>query len=150
MCVTTLESTFEGPRRIADIEVEGVNGVELTLNNAIFGNIIASEDDVPPSDADVAGMAHLEGVKFPSFPEKRENEVDDGEETSIGAIIGASHAQLWTTGEKRHGGAGLPIGVETGIGWGLLGPKNCSNFAASCHLLSFQPYRDEINENIEI
>ena len=57
MCVTTLESTFEGPRRIADVEVEGVNGVELTLNNAIFGNIIAGEDDVPPSDADVEGMA---------------------------------------------------------------------------------------------
>ena len=78
------------------------------------------------------------------------NEVDDGEETSIGAIIGASHAQLWMTGEKRHGSAGQPIGVETKIGWGLLGPKNCSNFAASCHLLSFQPCRDEIMENIEI
>ena len=150
MSVTTLESTIESRRRVADVEIEGVNGVKLVLNDAIYGNIIASEDDKPPTKDDVIGLTHLNDVEFPIFPPTSSEEiyVDEGE--TIGAIIGASHAQLWTTGEKRHGDVGQPIGVETRLGWGLLGPKNGSNFVVSCHLLSSQPCRDEIIGNIEI
>ena len=69
LTVTTLGNTSVGMRQVADVEVEGVNGVKLTLNGAIFGNIIAAEDDRPPNNADIAGITHLEGVEFPRFPE---------------------------------------------------------------------------------
>ena len=56
MQITTLEKTVEGKREVADVLVEGTNGYNLTLNNAIFGEIIASKDDRPPLAKDVNGM----------------------------------------------------------------------------------------------
>ena len=70
MSVTTLDRTTESVRQVADVNVEGTNGVRLTLGGAIFGNIIAAEGDTPPSDADVAKWPHLEGITFPRFPPK--------------------------------------------------------------------------------
>ena len=58
MRVTTLDRVVESERLMADVDVEGVNGVALKLNGAIFGNIIAAEDDAPPKDDDIAGMDH--------------------------------------------------------------------------------------------
>ena len=69
MRITTLEKTVEGEREVADVLIEGTNGYNLTLNNAIFGEIIASKDDRPPRAEDVDGMEHLANVDFPSFPD---------------------------------------------------------------------------------
>ena len=49
MTITTLEKMVEGEREVADVVIEGTNGYSITLNNAIFGEIIASKDDRPPT-----------------------------------------------------------------------------------------------------
>ena len=121
MCVTTLDHSVESEREIATVSVVGLNGLEVALTNAIFGDIIASHDDRPPRDSDIEGMDHLEGVKFPAFPG---GSPDGGRpEVQIGVIIGAEHARLWTLGERRDGGDALPVGVATDLGWALLGPR---------------------------
>ena len=110
MRITTLDKTVEGQREVADVSVTGTNGYNLTLNNAIFGEIIASKDDRPPCADDVEGMEHLKDVEFPAFPDGEE------EETVVGVIIGAEHARVWMGGERLVGKLGLPLGLETALG----------------------------------
>ena len=123
MSVATLENSIESVREISDVTVEGVNGVEINLSNAIFGNIIAAEGDAPPRDEDVTEYEHLSGVELPRFPEKSASEVDDEDDVRIGVIIGAEEARIWALGERRVGPRDAPIGVKSALGWGLLGPK---------------------------
>ena len=87
MSVATLESSIESVREIADVIIEGVNGAEVTLGNAIFGDIIAAEGDAPPTDDDIAGFEHLSGVELPRFPEISANVIDDGGNVRIGVIV---------------------------------------------------------------
>ena len=142
MSVTTLDHKVEGVRKIADIDVEGVNGVNLTLSGAIFGDIVASGGDAPPSREDVVGMAHLDGIDFPAF-------IDGGRGVDVGVIIGAEHAHVWMAGERRQGPRGLPMGVATTLGWGLIGPKRLSDSHFSCHYISSQCSQDDIVCDVE-
>ena len=87
-------------------------------------------------------MAHLSDIDFPDFP-------GDSGEVNVGVIIGAEQAHLWMTGERRQGARGLPMGVSTALGWGLIGPKQLSVAHASCHCLSFVDQQAEINRDVE-
>ena len=53
------------------------------------------------------------------------------------------------TGERRQGLRGLPMGVSTTLGWGLIGPKQLSVAHASCHCISFHDQQAEINRDVE-
>ena len=143
MCVTTLDHVMEGERQVADVEVVGLNGFRLELGGAIFGRIIASEGDAPPRNGDVMGMEHLEGVSF------REFDAGDEVEKAIGVIIGAEHAWVWTTGERRVGGTGMAMALETRFGWGLIGPKTEKGSGHfQCHFMSFPSRDDQVNEDL--
>ena len=58
MSVTTLDRTTRSVRQVADVDVEGTNGVSFTLGGAIFGDIIAAEGDTPPCANDIVGWPH--------------------------------------------------------------------------------------------
>ena len=133
MKITTLDKTVEGVRKVADVSVVGTNGFELDLKNAIFGEIIATEGDRPPENVDVENMDHLSDIDFPAFPEN----IAGGKK--IGVIIGAEHARIWSTGERRVGDASLPVALETGFGFCLIGPKkNIDSHCFVCNHVSFQ------------
>ena len=70
MSIATLESAIESVREIADVVIESVNGVEVTLSNAIFGNIIAAEGDAPARDEDISEYEHLRDIELPRFPDR--------------------------------------------------------------------------------
>ena len=143
MCVTTLDHMMESERKVADIAVEGLNGFCVNLGSAIFGRIIASEGDTPPRQSDIAGMTHLEGVEFLDFPDKA---IAGGE---IGVIVGAEHAWIWTTGERRMGGRGTAMALETKFGWGLIGPRSRgSRGSLGCYFMSFDEKADQINKDL--
>ena len=78
MSVTTLDRTTESVRQVANVCVEGTNGVSFMLGGAMFGNIIAAEGDAPPSSADIAHLPHLHDISFPQFPIKSDGEISDG------------------------------------------------------------------------
>ena len=146
MCVTTLDHSVESEREVATVSVVGLNGVEVALTNAIFGDIIASHDDRPPKGSDIEGMDHLEGVQFPAFPSGS----SDGEGPKIGVIIGAEHARLWTLGERRDGGDALPVGVATDLGWALLGPKvSSAAHCFSCNHASFSNLDPDVSGDLQ-
>ena len=143
MRITTLEKTVEGEREVADVLIEGTNGYNLTLNNAIFGEIIASKDDRPPRAEDVEGMEHLADVEFPTFPEESE------EERVIGVIIGAEQARIWMGGERRIGAEGLPMGLSTSLGFGLIGPRNHTDSRYFvCNFASFHSIDSDLSKTI--
>ena len=109
MSVTTLGSVVDGFRRVADVDIEGVNGLHVRLQKAIFGEIVAAKSDAPPTANDVVDMEHLKDIQFPAFP--------DGPcegEIGIGVIISAELAGLWLNGERRVGAKGLPVGLKSG------------------------------------
>ena len=99
MSVTTLDRTMKSVRQVADVCVEGVNGVVLTLGGAIFGNIIAAEGDVPPDNADIAGLPHLEGIVFPRFPPTSRDEIGGASDITIG--VNPCGGQTWETGSSK-------------------------------------------------
>ena len=143
MRITTLDKTVEGEREIADVTVKGTNGYTLTLNNAIFGDIIASKDDRPPRAEDVEGMEHLADIEFPTFPEESE------EEKIIGVIIGAEQARIWMGGERRLGAEGLPMGLSTSLGFGLIGPRNHTDSRYFvCNFASFHSIDSDLTKTI--
>ena len=143
MTITTLEKMVEGEREVADVVVEGTNGYSITLNNAIFGEIVASRDDRPPRAEDVAEMEHLVDLEFPSFPDG-----DDG--CSIGVIIGAEHARIWIGGETHKGAEGLPMGISTPLGAGLIGPRNNTDSRYFvCNFASFHSIDSDLVKTIK-
>ena len=140
MQITTLDKTVEGEREVADVAVKGTNGYRLTLNNAIFGEIIASKDDRPPC---VEGMEHLTDVEFPTFPNGGE------EDCVIGVVIGAEHARIWMGGEKHIGAEGLPMGLSTALGSGLIGPKNNTDSCYFvCNFASFHSIDSDLTKSV--
>ena len=144
MRITTMDRSVEGEREVADISIIGTNGYSLTLNSAIFGEIIASKDDRPPRAEDVANLEHLADVEFPAFPEESD------EEKVIGVIIGAEHAQIWMGGERRIGAKNQPMGLSTALGFGLIGPKNSANsHNFVCNFASFHCVDPDLSKNIK-
>ena len=144
MRITTLEKSVEGEREVADVTITGTNGYNLTLNNAIFGEIIASKDDRPPCADDVEGMEHLADIEFPAFPES------DSEEKTIGVIIGAEQARIWIDGERRIGAVGTPMGISTSLGFGLIGPRNNTDSRYfACNFASFQNIDSDLSNSIK-
>ena len=143
MRVTTSDKTVEGVRKVADVKVKGTNGFELTLNNAIFGEIVATEGDKPPKNADVEGIEHLQDIDFPAFPDG--NDAD----RQIGVIIGAEHARVWSSGERRIGDDSLPVALETGFGFCLIGPKkNIDSRCFVCNHVSFQSCPSDTDKDL--
>ena len=103
MCVTTLDRTMESVRQVADVKIEGVNGVEVTLGGAIFGDIIAADGDAPPTDDDVKKYPHLQGIEFPKFPARMRGEIGGVESIEVGVIVSAELSEMWQLGEKKKG-----------------------------------------------
>ena len=95
MCVTTLDRTMESVRQVADVKIEGVNGVEATLGGAIFGDIIAADGDAPPTNVDAEKYPHLSGIEFPKFPARSREEIGSGESVEVGVIISAELLEMW-------------------------------------------------------
>ena len=150
MSVTTLDRTTESVRQVADVDVEGTNGVCFSLGGAIFGDIIAADGDVPPNENDIADFAHLSDIALPRFPPTTDDEMCGAGGVAIGVIIGAEHAEMWMTGERRAGPRGTPIGVETDLGWGLLGPKLIDDSSVCCHFASFHPSQSDLSKELKM
>ena len=145
--MVTLEHFNEGQRHVGDVDIEGVNGFKLSLGQAIFGSILASEEDVPPCMGDIQGVDHLQGIEFDRFPS-----LPSESGLKIGVIIGSEHAWTWILGERRSGDTSLPIGVSTEFGWALVGPRVSGRSSTfSCHHMSTHASeaRDEIKRDYD-
>ena len=94
---------------MTSFEIEPLDGAfRLAVNNALVGDILTTENDHVPTQADVENYKYLEGiVEF--------TELDDG---SVDLMLGAKWAFTWERGERVYDGPNKPIAIHTDFGWG--------------------------------
>ena len=126
MRVITVDSLKDGPRDVASFSLSDLGG-EFTfpVSNALVGDILTLESDVPPTAADIEGFSHLEGVTFDELPDK-----------SIGVLLSVKYAWSWTGGEYRRGAPHELVAFLTCYGWTTMGcnRSSTSNVVSHCRL----------------
>ena len=130
MRVITIDSIKEGSRSVVDFKLSNLDGdYNFDVSKALVGDMLTLEGDVPPSNKDVEGFSHLEGVNFEELPDKK-----------IGMILSAEYAWSWMGGECRRGARGEPVGFRSCWGWAMIG---CSGSTTSDEI---SHYRLDVND----
>ena len=121
MIVTTLDSQKIGDRTLVHITMESLaSDYDVDITAAIVGNILAGKDEVPPSRRDLSEYSHLKNLPF----------FDAGDD-EIHMLIGSGHVNAWFGGECRFGTPENLVGMNTRLGWTIMGPSNKKS-DASC------------------
>ena len=82
--VVTVDNEIVSKRKLASFSIESLDGdYHAEVNDALVGNILTGENDVPPFRRDLSKCRHLSDVKF--------DEVDE----AVEMIIGAAHFASW-------------------------------------------------------
>ena len=109
--VVTVDHVICTERPLASFHVESLNGeYSVIVNEALVGNVLTGEQEVPPSRRDLSACPHLADIVFPEV------------EGNVEVILGAAHIEAWLPLEFRRGGAGENlVGVRTCLGWTVAG-----------------------------
>ena len=123
MRVITVDSIKEGSRNLTSFKLGNLKGdYSFDVPNALVGNILTLENDIPPSKKDIDGFSHLEGIEFDELPNK-----------DIGLLLSAEFAWSWTGGECRRGAPHEPIAFLTCYGWATVGCNRSSTSNVVSH-----------------
>ena len=102
-------------REMTSFMVESLDGnTKLQVDEALVGEILTTEHEMPPTIEDIAAHPYMEGIV--SFEEL--------EDTHIGVLLSARFAYTWELGERVSNGPDKPIAVRTDFGWALVGAGN--------------------------
>ena len=109
--VVTVDHEIVTERPLASFSVESLDGeYSVLVNEALVGNILTSENEVPPSRRDLTGCPHLSDITFPDV------------EGSVEVILGAAHIAAWLPLDFRRGGNDNDlVGIQTCLGWTIAG-----------------------------
>ena len=125
--VVTVDNEIVSQRKLASFSIESLDGeYHAEVNDALVGNILTGENDVPPFRRDLSKCHHLSDVKF--------DEVDE----PVEMISGAAHFASWIPTEVRRGSSDEGIvAIKCQFGWTIAGrlgrgsPDNVSITAIS-------------------
>ena len=81
----------------------------VDVNDALVGDLLTSERDIPPFLRDLSDQPHIEGIKFPEA------------EGGVMMIIGAAHADAAVAQEIRRGPSGSLTCFRCLFGWTVCG-----------------------------
>ena len=124
MRVVTIDSNKYGNRDVADFMISDLRGVNsFPVAEALVGDILTLENDVPPTKKDIEGFSHLEGVEFDELPNKE-----------IGILLSVEFAWSWMGGECRRGSPREPVAYYTCYGWTMMGCNSSSTSDVISHL----------------
>ena len=90
--------------------------LELSIYDALVGNILTSEHEIPCVQAITEGYDYMKDV-----------ELHDLKESHVGLLIGARFARHYMGKEIREGGEDEPIAILTDFGWCIAGPISDKN-----------------------
>ena len=108
--VVTVGNEITSERELADFTIESIDsdyGAEI--EDALVGDILTSENDIPPYQRDLSNFHHLKDIKFPRIS------------AEIAIIIGAAHTSAWTPTEVRRGKKDEIIACNSAFGWYISG-----------------------------
>jgi len=115
--VTTIDSIKEGSRNVSSFRLTNLEGnYDFPVSRALVSDILTLEGDVPPTQNDIKGYSHLEGVELPDeLPDKK-----------VGLILSADYAWGWLGGDCRRGARDEPVCFLTCFGWACVGHNRSS------------------------
>ena len=90
--------------------------IKLSIVDALVGNILTSEHEIPCIQAITEGYDYMKDV-----------ELYDLKESHVGLLIGARFARHYMGKEIREGGEDEPIAILTDFGWCIAGPISDKN-----------------------
>ena len=102
-------------------DLKGVYSFPVT--EALIGDILTLENDIPPTKRDIEGFSHLDGVEFDELPNKE-----------IGMLLSVEFAWSWMGGECRRGSPREPVAYYTCYGWTMMGCNGSSTSDVISHL----------------
>ena len=110
MTVITVGSHVVEDRFIASFTMQSVDEEYIVdINDALVGDLLTSERDIPPFLRDLSDQPHIKGTKFPEA------------EGGVMMIIGAAHADAAVAQEIRRGPSGSLTCFRCLFGWTVCG-----------------------------
>ena len=95
--------------------------MSFALPNVHSVEEIPVQPNVIPVKSETLKLPHLSGVKLEAISH-----------SCINLLIGADAPELFCIYNSRKGPKGTPCGVETPLGWSLLGPSLSPSFHCNC------------------
>ena len=129
LTLVTLDSRENMKRAFVGVSVESIDKEYVAdVRNALVGNLLTSETDLPPAKRDVSKYSHLSDIVF------------EDHDAKVEMIVGAAHVDAWVFPSPEHcrkGTQDQPRGLFTKFGWTMVGiaGKRRSNSIA-CHQIS--------------
>ena len=109
--VVTVDKELTSERPLASFTIESLDKeYRAEVNDALVGDLLTGENDVPPSRRDLSSCRHLSGIVF--------DDISGGVEM----IIGAAHISATAPTELRRGGVNdNVVGMKCTLGWTIAG-----------------------------
>ena len=118
----TVEGVTHKVRDLVAIEVQSLDEkVLVSVDDALVGDFLTTEEDKPAKDWEVKGLEYMEGVHFE----------DIGHE-DIDLILSVDHCWTWLGGELRRTRSRSLVALKTAWGWTLAGGKKGNQSIESC------------------
>ena len=138
----TFDRNVTQKREVANFEVWDLNeSFKINIENALVGNLLSTEREVPPNIADLKKYDHLKNKVF-----------NDLEDKSVGLLLDAKHAWTFMTGQASIGESNEPIAIETKFGTALIGPqinsKNEENDTSDLNVIDADMANTSLTEEI--
>ena len=123
MRVITIELIKDSSRDVTSFKLSDLGGAyTFNVSNALIGDILTLESDVPPTKKDIEGFSHLEGIDFDELPNKE-----------IGILLSAEFAWSWMGGECRRGAQEELVAFNSLWGWTTVGCNRSSTSDVVSH-----------------
>ena len=111
--ITTVDSNASAMRHFVNYHIEAFDGsYSANVDGALVGNVIVSDNDLPPSKRNVSKLQHAQGVEFIDI------------DSTVSMIIGISHVEAWMGADIRRGRRNQPALLKCAFGWTLVGGWN--------------------------
>ena len=102
--VVTVDKQIVSERPLASFTIESLDKeYRAEVNDALVGDLLTGENDVPPSRRDLSSCRHLSGIVFDNVP------------GGVEMIIGAAHITATAPSELRRGGMDDNVIVYVGM-----------------------------------
>ena len=134
----TFGQTSFAPREVASFRVSNLSETfEISVDNALVGNLLSTESEKPLRAADLTQFDHLKGIVF--------NELEDD---TVGLLLDAKYAWAFMTGRVYAGENDEPLCIETKFGPAIIGPKFEKDVVVNNDLCTLDVQSDVLADDI--
>ena len=111
--LNTFDNSSSAKRAMTSFKVTNLsNTFELTVENALIGNLLSTEGEKPPTQEELDPFEHLRDLKICELEDKE-----------IHVLLDAKFAYYFCTGDNRLGDPDQPLALGTKFGHAIIGPR---------------------------